>query len=160
MKTITASIVLFVSIPTLAAAKGIRTRVHVVAIEAHNTSYSFMLPGYARTDCSASAFGSTVTGGCSTVGQDSAGLQYTVRGATLSLLLPDGRMVVANCDSKTNWGWSLNPHRSCRVPLQGTVIDADFNGSRVKLKWSVSLDGRKKEGETYKILGILGVRKN
>jgi hypothetical protein len=160
MKTITASIVLFVLVPALATAKGIRTRVRVAAVQAHKSSYAFMIPGYARTNCSASGFGSTVTGGCSKVGQDSAVLQYTVRGATLLLLLPDARMVVANCDSKTNWGWSLNAHRSCRVPLQGTVIDADFNGSKVNLKWSVSLDGRKKEGETYKILGILGVRKN
>ena len=34
---------------------------------------------------------------------------YQVRGATLALQLPDGRVAVVNCDSKTNWTeWSMN----------------------------------------------------
>jgi hypothetical protein len=34
-------------------------------------------------------------------------------------------------------------------------IQADFNGKNAKLEWSVSLDGKKKESETYAILGVL-----
>jgi hypothetical protein len=81
---------------------------------------------------------------------------YQVRGATLSLLLPDSRLVVVNCDAKTNWtDWHQGIYRSCRVPLANTDIQAKFDGDRATLIWSVSLDGKKKESETYKILGIL-----
>jgi hypothetical protein len=34
-------------------------------------------------------------------------------------------------------------------------IQADFNGDKAKLEWVVSLDGKKKASETYKILAIL-----
>jgi hypothetical protein len=35
------------------------------------------------------------------------------------------------------------------------TIQADFNGDNAKLIWSVSLDGKKMQSETYKILGLL-----
>jgi hypothetical protein len=44
--------------------------------------------------------------------------------------------------------------RSCRVPLVDN-IQADFNGDNAKLIWPVSLDGKKMQSETYKILAIL-----
>jgi len=34
-------------------------------------------------------------------------------------------------------------------------IQADFNGGNAKLIWPVSLDGKKTQSETYKVLGIL-----
>ena len=34
-------------------------------------------------------------------------------------------------------------------------IEADFNDDKAKLIWPVSLDGKKTQSETYKILGIL-----
>ena len=34
-------------------------------------------------------------------------------------------------------------------------IDAEFNKDKAKLFWPVSLDGKKIESETYKILGIM-----
>jgi hypothetical protein len=34
-------------------------------------------------------------------------------------------------------------------------IQADFDGDNAKLIWPVSLDGKKMQSETYKILGIL-----
>ncbi len=34
-------------------------------------------------------------------------------------------------------------------------IQADFKGKNAKLIWPASLDGKKKESETYTILGIL-----
>lgn len=81
---------------------------------------------------------------------------YQVTGATLSLQLPDGRIAVVNCASKLNWTeWSLNQvYRSCRVPLVNRV-QAEFDGDKAKIKWSVSIDGKKMETETYKILGVL-----
>ena len=79
---------------------------------------------------------------------------YSVTGATLSLLLPDGRVAVVNCASKLNL-WSTDPHpqRSCRIP-PGNNIQAEFKGSNAKLFWPVSVDGSKMESETYKILAI------
>jgi hypothetical protein len=40
------------------------------------------------------------------------------------------------------------------VPLVD-AIQADFHGDKAKLEWNVSLDGKKKESETYKIVAIL-----
>jgi hypothetical protein len=79
---------------------------------------------------------------------------YSVTGATLSLLLPDGRVAVVNCASKLNL-FSTDPHpqRSCRIP-PGDNIQAEFKGNNAKLLWSVSVDGSKMESETYKILAI------
>jgi hypothetical protein len=34
-------------------------------------------------------------------------------------------------------------------------IEAEFNGNKTKLRWSVSIDGKKIQSETYKILAIL-----
>jgi hypothetical protein len=39
-------------------------------------------------------------------------------------------------------------------------IQADFHGDNAKLEWVVSLDGRKMQSETYKILAILGKPKS
>lgn len=81
---------------------------------------------------------------------------YQVRGATLSLLLPDGRVAVVNCEAKVNWTEWSNPsmYRSCRVPLV-TSIKATFSGDKAHLSWPVSIDGKTMRNETYKILAIL-----
>jgi len=79
---------------------------------------------------------------------------YDVQGATLSLLLPDGRIAVVNCASKLSL---FNPtpqtRRSCRVPPVDD-IQAEFKGKDAKLSWPVSVDGKKLESETYKILTV------
>jgi hypothetical protein len=49
--------------------------------------------------------------------------------------------------------------RSCRTPIVDN-IEADFKGDNAKLIWPVSLDGKKMESETYKILGVLDKPKN
>ena len=81
---------------------------------------------------------------------------YQVTRATLSLQLRDGRVAVVNCASKANWTdrSTMNANPSCRVPLVNT-IRAEFDGDHAKLKWSVSLDGKNMELETYKILAVL-----
>jgi len=40
------------------------------------------------------------------------------------------------------------------MPLVDT-IQADFHGDNAKLEWVVSLDGKKTQSETYKIIAIL-----
>jgi hypothetical protein len=49
---------------------------------------------------------------------------------------------------------SVGNRRSCRKPLVES-IQADFHGDNAKLIWPVSLDGKKMQSETYKILGIM-----
>jgi hypothetical protein len=39
------------------------------------------------------------------------------------------------------------------MPLVDT-IQAEFNGDKAKLIWVVSLDGKKTQSETYKVLAI------
>jgi hypothetical protein len=64
--------------------------------------------------------------------------------------------VVVNCKSKINWTELSNPnmHRDCRIPLV-RKISAEFDGDKAKLRWSVSLDGKKMQVESYKIIAIL-----
>src|ERR1039457_3827589 len=84
------------------------------------------------------------------------GRTFKVHGATFTLLLPDGRLAIVNCESKFAEHMAGRPGnvRSCRTPLVGD-IQVDFNGDKAKLIWSVSLDGKKMQSETYKILGVL-----
>jgi hypothetical protein len=35
-------------------------------------------------------------------------------------------------------------------------IEVEFDGDKAKLKWPVSIDGKKMASETYQILGVLG----
>jgi hypothetical protein len=81
---------------------------------------------------------------------------FSVRDATFSLLLPDGRIAVVNCDIKfaKHFAGASGNHRNCRQPVVDN-IQADFHGGNAKLEWVVSLDGKKTQSETYKVLGIL-----
>ena len=83
-------------------------------------------------------------------------VSYHVRGATFTLQLPDGRGAVVNCESKfkERFAGPAGNHRSCRMPLVEN-IEAEFHGDKAKLIWVVSLDGKKMESETYKVLAIL-----
>jgi hypothetical protein len=84
------------------------------------------------------------------------GKSFKVHGATFTLQLPDGRLAIVNCESKfaEHMAGRVGNRRSCRTPLVDS-IEADFNGDNAKLIWPVSLDGKKMQSETYKILGIL-----
>lgn len=101
------------------------------------------------TDCS----GTTTTTGTSTPAHQ---VSYHVRGATFTLLLPDGRGAIVNCESKfaEHLAGPAGNHRSCRVPLVDNVT-AEFKGDNAKLIWVVSLDGKKMQSETYKVLAVL-----
>jgi hypothetical protein len=86
------------------------------------------------------------------------GKTFKVYGATFTLELPDGRLAVVNCESKfaEHMAGRVGNRRSCRTP----IVDTDFHGDNAKLIWPVSLDGKKMQSETYKILGILEKPKN
>lgn len=85
----------------------------------------------------------------------SAAANFQVSGATLTLQLPDGRTAVVNCAYKfaEHMAGPIGNRRSCRVPLVDT-IQAEFHGDGAKLFWPVSLDGKKLQSETYKILAV------
>ncbi len=104
----------------------------------------------------ASCSGSSTTNGYNTPAR---AVSFSVMGATYSLLLPDGRVVVVNCASKfkERMAGREGNHRSCHMPLVDD-IQADFKGKNAKLSWVVSLDGKKRESETYSILAVLPKR--
>jgi hypothetical protein len=135
--------------------------VKIVDRQVSDTTYTYMVPGSVLTNSAATAncFG-TQSVGCSasdttatTVLPPRSGA-YNVRGATFTLLLPDRRVVVVNCESKYQLKFDYVNRRSCRIPLVDE-IEAEFKGSDAKLRWVVSLDGKKTESETYKILAVL-----
>jgi hypothetical protein len=84
------------------------------------------------------------------------GKTFKVNGATFTLQLPDGRLVVVNCESKfaEHMAGPAGNRRSCRAPVVDS-IEVEFKADNAKLIWPVSLDGKKMQSETYKILGIL-----
>ena len=137
--------------------------VKIVQRHTGETAYDFSVPG--RTDTTTHTTVKCKDGSrdvdcrktTTTETQYQAPVQgsYSVTGATLSLLLPDGRIAVANCQSKFNWSPNNSqPQRSCRIPPNDD-IQVEFKGNNAKLLWSVSIDGSKTENETYKILAIL-----
>ena len=63
---------------------------------------------------------------------------------------------VVNCDSKFKYtyGGAFNSRRGCRIPLVDDV-DVEFSGSKAKLFWAESINGKKIGSETYNITAIL-----
>jgi hypothetical protein len=87
---------------------------------------------------------------------DSYGLAQNINlsGATFTLLLPNGDKAVVNCTSKFHERFAGPGNvRSCRVPLVDE-FEATFDGDKAKLFWPTSLDGKKIESETYKIIAV------
>ena len=84
------------------------------------------------------------------------GKSFKVRGATFTLQLPDGRLAIANCESKfaEHFAGRAANRRSCRAPVVDS-IQADLNGDNVI--WPVSLDGKKSQSETYKMNAAMRV---
>jgi hypothetical protein len=136
--------------------------VKIIKLQTGDTAYNYSTPG--RTDTTTKTHTKCKDGtrgeNCIKVTERETEYvaptqgSYDVTGATLSLLLPDGRVAVVNCASKLNL-FSTDPHpqRSCRIPPVDN-IQAEFKGSNAKLAWPVSVDGSKMESETYKILAI------
>jgi hypothetical protein len=141
-----------------------KLEVKIVDRQNNETDYTYFVPGRftsqanSNINCNGNEAyvncnGSTTTNGYSTPAHQ---VSYHVRGATFTLLLPDGRAAVVNCESKfaEHMAGPAGNHRSCRMPLVDD-IKAEFNGDKSKLIWVVSLDGKKTQSETYKVLAIL-----
>lgn len=91
----------------------------------------------------------------------------SVNGATLKLLLADGRIVIAQCVAKTDIRANVanaladngasSMYRSCRRPGANDTVYATFKHSQVKLFMQApSLDGTGAiTSETYYIVGVL-----
>ncbi len=141
---------------------GERLDVKIIDRQDGQTGYSYVVPGYwnatssTRLDCygSPNSVGCNGTTNTTRTSTPPRRIAYSVVGATLTLLLPDGRVAVVNCVSKYRPRGDYINKRSCRIPLVPD-IKAEFSGNGAKLQWSVSLDGKKTESETYKILGVL-----
>lgn len=156
-------VALLMAFDFVAARAADRQKVKIIDSRASSGSYTYVVPGTARSsstsdvNCSLypnSANCSGITNTTSTV-TPARQATYSVQGATFSLLLSDGRIVVANCNSKLNWTELRGgPVRSCRMPIV-TDIEAEFSGQNAKLFWPVSVDGKKMESESYRILGIM-----
>jgi hypothetical protein len=137
-------------------------QVKIVNRQNSDTSYSAVIPGHSNstTNGDLSCYGGSTNVNCSgsarTTGYNtpSREVTYSVTGATLTLLLPDGRVAIVNCVSKYRPRGDYINRRSCRMPLVD-AIGAEFKGKDAKLRWAVSLDGKKLESETYKILAVL-----
>jgi hypothetical protein len=136
--------------------------VKIIDRQSSETGYNYVVPGHSTStsntnvNCYAGSTNVNCSGGTTTTGYTTAPrpVQYSVVGATFSLLLPDGRVAVVNCVSKYKPKGDYINRRSCRIPLVND-IQADFKGKDAKLFWVVSLDGKKVESETYKILAVL-----
>jgi hypothetical protein len=147
-----------------ASASAQKLTVQIINRQDFDTDYTYVVPGHFNSysnsnincnvgDTNVSCNGSATTTGSSMPAQQ---VSFHVRGATFTLQLPDGRAAVVNCVSKfkERMAGPRGNHRSCRMPLVDT-IEADFHGDNAKLEWVVSLDGKKTQSETYKILAVL-----
>jgi hypothetical protein len=160
MKFTIVALVLVCAIPASAQ----KIAVKIIDRQEHDSSYNYFVPGhsYSNTNANANCNGDGTNVNCNgtsttnTVSTPAQHGSFSVRGATFSLLLPDGRIAVVNCDIKfaEHFAGAAGNHRSCRQPVVDNV-QAEFHGGNAKLEWVVSLDGKKTQSETYKVLGIL-----
>ena len=132
-----------------------KTKVIVLQNLPTTTSYNWEVAGHGSISCygmSCSAYFTPPDAGTA-----------SVRGAVLPLLLPDASIVVAECVAKPDraayWTSAIagvdvsTIYRDCRVPDAGSTIDAELDGSNVKLFMRQS-SGRV-FSETYQIKGVL-----
>ena len=95
--------------------------VRIVDRQTNDANYSYMVPGIllAQSDSNANCFGFGNSVNCSgsttTTGSvmPPRPVSYAVRGATFTLQLPDGRLVVVNCESKYALRADYINRRSC-----------------------------------------------
>jgi len=151
---------------SLCAAFAQELKVKIINRQSSETGYSYQVPGrtISHTNggatCNGNSFGNSSNVNCSGSSTSNSeyiaprNISYSVTGATLALLLPDGRIAVVNCVSKYKLKMDYVNRRSCREPLVDDV-EVDFKGKKAKLKWPVSIDGKKYESETYKVIAIL-----
>jgi hypothetical protein len=155
------ALLLFTLCLSSGAAQTGRIAVKIIDRRDSSTPYAFMRPGYSTATSTGTANCTGIAGSVNCSGQQTStgtiipGMvgSYQVRGATLALQLPGGRVAIVNCESKYQMKGDYANRRSCRIP-PGSDIEAEFNGDKAKLFWSVSLNGKKMDSETYKIIGV------
>ena len=138
--------------------------VKIIDRKDNDTEYTYVVPSYSYSnsnanvncngnDTNVNCNGTSLTNTTSTPAQVGS---FHVHGATLTLILPDGRAAVVNCESKfkERFAGAAGNRRSCRIPLVDE-IEAEFKGDHAKLFWNVSIDGKKTQSETYNILAVL-----
>jgi hypothetical protein len=126
------------------------------------TEYTYVVPGSTNLEsntnvnCNGDSTNVNCQGSTTTTGSQMPARvgSYHVRGATLSLQLPDGRIAIVNCESRYALHMDAVNRRSCRVPLVNS-LQAEFDGDKAKLTWSVSIDGTKMTTEKYRVLAVL-----
>ena len=132
--------------------------VHIVARQDTKTELTAVVPDGADATAAKSSTAekkpASSDKSTSTTDKGTQTRSYTVAGATLTLQLPDRRLVRVTCDSKYALRFDYINRRSCRTPPSDEVT-AEFKGDEAKLMWSVSLDNRKMQSETYTILSIV-----
>src|SRR5467141_2536376 len=143
--------------------------VRIIDRQDNDTDYTYVVPAHwfsnsnTNVNCGGSDSNVNCNGTTNTTGTVTPAHQvsYHVRGATFTLQLPDGRAAIVNCESKfaEHFAGHAGNHRSCRMPLVDN-IQAEFHGDKAKLIWVVSLDGKKMQSETYKVLAVLDKPKN
>ena len=151
-------VLLLLVIPTYA---GENLAVKIIDRHDNATQYTYFVPGYSNStsNTSVNCFDGGVSVNCSgttrTTGSEIPARtgSYQVQRSTFTLRLPDGRIAVVNCNGKYAPKGDYVNKRSCRIPLVDE-IQAEFTGNKAKLRWPVSIDGKKMESETYKILGV------
>jgi hypothetical protein len=150
-------------LPLVILTAGQKFDVKIIGRQHSASTYGFVVPSYSQTNTNANAncvsypnsVGCNGSATSTTTGHPAIAGSYQVTGATLALRLPDGRVAVVNCNSKTNWTeWSANTHRSCRIPMLDD-ISVEFSGEKAMLKWVVSIDGKKYQQETYKVVAVI-----
>jgi len=160
-RPITLSVIAALLISVLAHA-GQKFDVRIIDRQDSQTGYSYVVPAHSNavSNTNVNCYGGNTNVNC-TGTTTSTGtiapprkIAYNVTGATLSLELPDGRVAVVNCEGKYKPRGDYINRRSCRIPYVNE-IHAEFDGKNAKLSWPVSIDGKKFDSETYKILAVL-----
>lgn len=141
-----------------------KLEVKIINRQESETDRSYMVAGQytsqstSAANCNVNSSDVNCNGSSHTYGYETPAYQvpFHVRGATFSLLLPDGRVAVVNCESKfaERMAGAQGNRRSCRIPLVDT-LQVEFHGDKAKLEWTVSIDGKKMQSETYKVIGVL-----
>jgi hypothetical protein len=160
MKLAIAILALVCAVPASAQ----KLAVKIVDRQDNATDYTYVVPEHsfsnsnANVNCNGDVNNVNCNGTTNTTSTSTPAHQvsYHVRGATFTLQLPDGRTAIVNCEAKfkERMAGPAGNHRSCRIPLVDS-IEAEFHGDNAKLIWVVSLDGKKMQSETYKVLAVL-----
>ncbi len=160
----TAALVLLIILLCATSASAQKLAVKIIDRQDDETDYTYVVPAHwfsnsnTNVNCGGSDTNVNCNGSTNATGTITPAHQvsYHVRGATFTLRLPDGRGAVVNCESKfaEHFAGRAGNRRSCRMPLVEN-IQAEFHGDKAKLIWVVSLDGKKMQSETYKVLAIL-----